>query len=418
MTEAHKLQKNNLSHSAAFEAADWLKVYMQTHHTNLLSSNLPDRKNEAWKYTNIQYLSAENVVSPVESTLTHSDLLPFRIENTDLMVFINGYFSETLSDEIATPGILPFSRAQALHQDLILEQLLKNNQYFTTLHHANLSDGIFIALAENQKLAKTVHCLFIHTDENNFIYHPTNMAILADGASASVVIEVLDYSAKKHVINMSYTITLHKNSALNLYQKTHHADGVTALTHTHVTQFAQSDFVFYTTQKGGKVIRHDMTVDLKEPYAKASLKGFYLADQKHQIVDNVILINHFAPNCESEMIFKGTIENKAIGVFDGKVYVAQNAQKTLSKQVNKTLLLTPDAQMNAKPQFEIYADDVKCAHGATVGQIDAEALFYLRSRGIHKDIAMNLLVDAFAKEIFTDIKESSLFHKMTQMEKP
>ena len=378
----------------------------------------PNKKNEEYKYTNIEAaLKGDFVIADAPArNLTSKEIEPLRlIGNTALIVLVNGVYSPSLSS-IADLGagitVDSLSNAYRSNKELVEKHFgIYANvaaDAMVALNSAFARDGVFIHIAKNSVLETPVHILNIATAHAHILVQPRNLIIIEKGAKATILesFETVDLGAKAFT-NSVTEILVEENASLDNYRIQNECDNGLQLNTVEVCQKSGSYFSTNTITLSGSLVRNNLNVVLADKNIESHLFGLYLLDG-NQHIDNHTLVDHRMPHCNSNELYKGIIDGKATAVFNGKIFVRQDAQKTNAFQSNKNVLLSDDATINTKPQLEIYADDVKCSHGTTTGRMDEEALFYLQSRGIGRDSAKKLLMHAFAKEVVDAIKLEDL----------
>lgn len=383
----------------------------------------PGKRDEEWKYTNVSPILKHKFHIPAAEaeSLSANALLPFTFPDLEenLLVFVNGRYSEGLSRvEAVSEGLIIGNLAEGLQENpSFIEAHLSNyanyeTEAFTALNTAFANDGAFLYIPENVVLEKPIHLLFLSASgKNGYFLNPRNL-ILAGKNSRFKMVESHHYLNETVYFNNVVTEIVVQEDArvehVRIQDEHRRAYHITTL---QANQEAGSVYSILNIDMGGAIVRNNINIVLDGENCQARLIGFYMGSDK-QHIDNHTLIDHAKPHCQSNELYKGVLGGKARGVFNGKVYVRPDAQKTNAYQNNKALLLTDDAAVNSKPQLEIFADDVKCSHGATVGQLDEEALFYLRTRGIPHDQAYSILQHAFASEVFNYITIDSVREKL------
>jgi len=378
--------------------------------------NFPDSKTEAWKKTDLgnilkhSYILGKKQDIPDEYINTFS----FYELETNRLVFVNGHYSEKYSTvEVFNNKIIMGSikESKLSHRNVFDNYFgktgISKNSIFTALNSAYAADGAFVYIPENTSLEKPIHIVnFVHGNNSKVITQSRNLFILEKNTHASIINSYHSLSSDFTLNNVSTEIYTGENANLKYFMFQGEGNEASQINHTFAEQNKGSSFKMNTSTLCGSTVRNEVFVDFKDEHCVADLQGLYLPD-KEQHVDNFISIRHSKPNCVSHQLYKGIIDNKAQAVFTGKVYVAKDAQKTDAAQSNKNLLLTDNAKAFSRPQLEIYADDVSCAHGSTTGQIDTEALFYLKSRGIPERRAKTMLMTAFVGDVLDkiDIKQ-------------
>jgi len=378
----------------------------------------PNSKNEEWKYTSIKPLLKHDFrFEKTESRISRDQLSGFVFDGLEdnLIVLINGDFSPGLSTfQTDQKGVIVENLADAFanHSELINRHIAKyadyQNETFTALNTAFASDGVFIYVPAGVVVEKPVHLLnFTDSDHENYVSHPRNLLIVENDSQVHFVETHNHVGERTYFTNMVTEVVVGERAVVDNTVIQDESTNAYHIVNKEVHQRKNSTFTSVHVDLGGAIVRNNLNIRLKGEYCESHLFGFYLG-RGTQHIDIHTVIDHIVPNCNSNELFKGILDDKARGVFNGKVYVRKDAQKTNAFQENKTLILTDDASMNAKPQLEIFADDVKCSHGATVGQLDEDAVFYLRSRGIDREKANAILQYAFAIDIFNQIKIESV----------
>jgi Fe-S cluster assembly protein SufD len=270
------------------------------------------------------------------------------------------------------------------------------------LNDAFMSDGAWVAAGRNQQVAEPVHLLFVATDGGEHLICP-RVLIVAEAGSRTVVVErYLGLGAGPILTNAVTEIVLLGDAAVDQFVVQQQGAGAFHIGTVTASQQGPSRFSSLSIALGGALTRADIATALAAPGSECQLDGLYMA-RETQHVDHHTTIDHQAPHCSSRELYKGVLDGRATGVFNGKVFVRTDAQQSNARQMNKNLLLSEHAVINTKPQLEIFADDVKCTHGATIGRLDEAALFYLRSRGIDPATARDVLVYAFANELIAHV---------------
>jgi Fe-S cluster assembly protein SufD len=274
---------------------------------------------------------------------------------------------------------------------------------FTALNTAFLEDGGFVFVPDDTVLDEVVHLIFISAANGEAVVsHPRNLIVLGRRSQLRVVETYVGLANDLYFTNGVTEIVAGEDSVIDHYKLQRESDRAFHVATTHVSQARYSNFSTHVISLGGRLVRNDISTLMGGEASSCTLNGLYVT-REEQHVDNRTNIDHEKPRCNSRQFYKGVLGGKSHGVFNGKILVRADAQQTNATQSNKNLLLTEGAQIDTKPQLEIYADDVKCTHGATIGKIDDEALFYTRSRGIDEESARTLLTYAFASDILRSI---------------
>jgi Fe-S cluster assembly protein SufD len=386
----------------------------------------PTVHDEEWRFTNLAPL-VKVPFQLVDGDLDGArslrpDQLTFDTGECHCLTFVNGQFAPTLS----TPGTLPagirvtsLGSALTEHPDR-LEPFLAHyadyrSQSFPALNTAFFRDGAFVRLERGTVVAKPIHLRFLSvTPGEPTVSHPRTLILAGVNSQATIIESYGGPEGDVYFTNAVTEIVLEENAVLDHYKLQRES---TEAFHVATMQIQQGRGTNFTTQAvmlGGGLVRNDVNAVLGAEGCECTLNGLYLASGR-QHTDTHTRIDHANPRCASHELYKGILDGRAHGVFNGKIYVHQDAQKTDAKQTNKTLLLSEDAVIDTKPQLEIYADDVKCTHGATIGQLADEAIFYLRSRGIGRQEARSLLTFAFANDVISRIKIQPIRSQLEKM---
>lgn len=393
------------SRPAAAQAA-WLVQQQDQAVESLRRNGFPTRRNEEWKYTDVQRLLKRDFNLPAIAAVTDATIqTQAQIEGLDCyrMLFVNGRLHS--ADTINGQGVVIRSLRDALAAD---DQLLKphlnryltpGNSSFTDLNTALLSDGCVILLADNAVLDKPLHLVFLADPKAGaFACHPRNLFVLGKQAEATVIETYTGSDATDYFTNTLTEISLGDGAVLEHYKLQQEGRAGFHIGNVQVEQQRNSRLVSHSISLGGKLVRNDIDVRLNGAGAETVLNGLYItAGSQH--VDNHTRVDHLVPHTRSVETYRGVLAGRSRAVFNGKVVVHKDAQKTDAQQSNANLLLSSEAEIDTKPELQIHADDVKCSHGATVGQLDQNMLYYLRTRAIPEDLARSLLTFAFAGDV-------------------
>jgi Fe-S cluster assembly protein SufD len=376
-----------------------------------LSVGFPTTRNEEWRFTSVAPIAECAFSLATRSSNGRSvDAAAFRLPGAFAaeLVFLDGYYVPELSRQGALPrGVRVESLASSLKvRGREIEPYLARvapfeRHPFVALNTAFLDDGACIELAAGTILQEPVHLLFLATAGNggqSFMAHPRVLAVLHANSQASIVETYAGVDGSQYLTNTVTEIVLGENAVLNHCKQQFESTDAYHVGTIHVEAQRSANYTSHSISLGGALVRNDIVAVLNGEGAESTLNGLYVANEQ-QLVDNHTTIDHARPHCGSREIYKGILAGRARGVFNGKIIVRPDAQKTDAKQTNRALLLSEDASINTKPQLEILANDVKCTHGAAVGQLDDEALFYLRSRGLSGAAARQLLIHAFAADV-------------------
>ncbi len=379
---------------------------------------LPGKKNEAYKYTPITKtlekafsFKEENPKVSLSSKEIEKHFIPGLSGN--IFVFVNGIYSEEHSSIISSKDQLDIRSIDEFYADGLEaiteeENILVPEDPFKALNTALAESGVYIKVPAGKVVEQPIVIYYL-TDTSNgkVIQHTKNVILLEENSQANIVECHLGEGEHPDFTNSSTIILMEESSVATHHKIENENDASIHIDNTIVHVAAKSVFNSFTISLSGKLIRNNLNISLNGQHSEANMDGLYII-KDDQLVDNETTVDHKVPNCLSNELYKGIIDDRATGVFNGKIFVRPDAQKTNAFQSNKTILLSDDATINTKPQLEIWADDVKCSHGATTGQIDEEQLFYLRSRGLGKETARGILLHAFALDILDKIKLPAL----------
>lgn len=401
------------AYPAALPGGDlpWLQQFRTAGLQAFADKGFPTTREEEWRYTNLSALN-KTLFAPVGQQSVDTDWLEaYRLEDAWSVVLVNGHFSAALSrlnDLPATVTIL--SLEQALRQtsgnvqNLLGKAVADSEHSLIAFNNAWFGDGVLIEVATKQVLDKPIQILHVVT-EANALAATRNLFAIGDQAEAEII-ETFVGSVDSYFTASVNECFLGRNAGLTLYKVQSEAEKAQHFGGTYVKQSPDSRFAHHNFAFGGLLARSDIHSDL-DTASECTLNGLYLGG-KRQHIDNHTRINHLKPHGISREFYKGVLDQRSRGVFQGRVIVAEDAQKTDSEMNNRNLLLSADAEIDTKPQLEIYADDVKCSHGVTVGQLEEKSVFYLQSRGVDEAAARNILTFAFANEMVDKVDNSEL----------
>jgi Fe-S cluster assembly protein SufD len=285
---------------------------------------------------------------------------------------------------------------------------------FTALNTAFIRDGAFVELQADAVVDQPIHLIFVSEGEGEAVSHPRNLIVAAPNSRATIIESYVSIRDSCYFTNAITEISLGEGARVDHYKIQRESEKAFHVGTTQIQQERDSRLHSFSFAVGGSLARTNIYTSLDGAAATCTLNGLYLTDGV-QHIDNQTSIEHIAPNCTSHEIYKGVLDGRSHGVFNGKVYVHPEAQKTDGKQSNNNLLLSPNARVDTKPQLEIFADDVKCTHGATVGRLDEVAMFYLNSRGIGRETARMLLTYAFAADVLETIELQPMKENLERM---
>ncbi len=381
---------------------------------NFAELNFPTTRDEEWKYTNITPLLKHNFIPAIEiPKLSQKDVSQFSFNNmkSSLLVFVNGHYSEELSMLKNLPeGVVVESLASAVDKNssLVQNHFSKYADYkshiFTALSTAFTKDGAFIYVPDGKILEDPVHLLFITSSKNEkILVQPRNLFIAGKNSQVQILEHYVSLDEDTYFTNSVTEIVTDENAVVDHIKLQEESKNAFHIARMEIDQEKSSNFSSHLISFGGDISRNDVNSRFNDEGGECMLNGLFLTTGK-QLFDVHTMIDHAKPYCNSHEHYKGILDDKSRGVFSGKVMVRQDAQKTNAFQENNNIILSTDALINTKPQLEIFADDVKCSHGATIGQLDADSMFYLKSRGIPEDIARGILIHAFASDVIKYIK--------------
>ena len=373
----------------------------------------PTIRHEEWKYSNVNNLLKETFTLDETATLTAADLDPLEIPNLDgnILYFVNGRYQADLS-RLVSPAeqlqITNFAQALKTEPELISTHFAHYADYqdnaFTALNTALANDGVVIRVPANVTVDQPIILRFI-TDARkaNTVSQPRNLIVVGKNAEIMLAESYRTLGNGSSFVNAVTEIVLDRDARMQYYKVQNETEKAYHIGTTQVSQSDNTHFYSAIVTLNGNFIRNNLNIRLNGQYAEAYMYGLYMPNGR-QHVDNHTLVDHAMPNSYSNELYKGILDDNSTGVFNGKIYVRPDAQKTNAYQSCKNVVLSPGASMNTKPQLEIFADDVKCSHGTTTGQLNDEALFYMRSRGIPKEAARTLLLYAFSQDVLSQIK--------------
>ena len=381
---------------------------------------LPSHRDEKWRNTKLdkQYSSNYTIeVEPSKYEKSVSEIFRCEIHGFDAKVqaMLNGWYyspenSVLQTDEngVVTGSILAAQKAfPDLFEKYFGQVVSFEKNGFASINTALFRDGLFIYVPKNVEVKNTIQLIKMVNMLENPLLNSRNLVILEEGSKLSFMHCDDSVNHKSSLINTVTEIIVGKNASLDLYKLQNINDETTLINNTFIRQDKDSKTKVNVVTLNGGTIRNEIYVDLAGEGADTDINGVYLTDKK-QHVDNQVTVRHLVPNCTSSELFKGVLDNESHAVFNGFIYVARDAQKTSAFQRNNNILISQDAQIDTMPFLEIYADDVKCSHGATVGQLDDEAMFYMMQRGISREDARLLLMYAFTSEVTSKLNIEAL----------
>ena len=393
----------------------WLRDVRRNALERFRTLGYPTTRNEDWHFTSAAPIAEQefHVTESPGGEVKVGDLEPFQFgeKSWPTLVFVNGRFSEALSTFSTLPvGVRVMELARAWkEQPALLERYLTkvagyDDAAFTALNTAFMLDGAVIHVAANAALEAPLHLLFVSDAyAAKTVAHPRTLIVAERNANATIIESYVSLGEARYFTNAVTEVVLDEGAQVRHYRIQRESERAFHVGTTDVRQARSSLYKSFSFATGGRLARINVYTKLQGEGSEVWLDGLYMVDGE-QHVDHQTRIAHLQPNCASHEVYKGVLDGMSHGVFNGQVFVDPIAQKTDGKQTNNNLLLSEHARVDTKPQLEIFADDVKCTHGATVGRIDEMALFYMKSRGIGAQLARELLTYAFAADVIERIE--------------
>ena len=401
------------------QGLSWLDKQRSTALEHFEKVGLPGVRDEQWRYTNLRALKSNAYTLNKESSESSIELPS---TSNQRMVFVDGFYHNDLSTvDNLNDGIVLRNLSDVLSNNAELIEpyfgasLPKEQHGFTALNTAYCQDGYVLILPKGVVLQGVLEIYFASSEQTEHsISHTRNLIIAEDNSQCTIVERYIGTDGTVYLNNTITEIHAGDNSHIDHYKIQQESNDAFHIAGVYIKQSANSQVKNHNISLGGLMSRNDINCDLLGKGAHIEMNGLVLGNGR-QHIDNHTEVNHAMPNCSSDEYYKTIMNDKSRSVFRGRIIVAQDAQLTNADQQNNNLLLSKHAEADTKPQLEIYADDVKCSHGATVGQLDKKSLFYLRSRGIDLDSANALLTFAFANEVIERIKIESVRNELTQI---
>lgn len=408
MTDFHKgLLAINNTENALFS------VLNKSGSESFLQQEIPTRKTEAWKFTSLyNFTSNEEGYGRLAETHNAAGLdaiTTIPALNAQRLVFVNGQYSEELSSNESISNVVRFSQANEAQQAIIADNLgtaiEQEKHLFAALNNATTTEGVLVYVGKNEQLKTNIQITHITTAQAKpFTVAARLLIVLETGAQATVVEHFASNDAEQNCfVNAITEAKVGANARLNHYRLQLMQEGSIQMGGIHVDLDRDANYDSFQLGLGAKIVRNDINVNHNVGGSHCELVGVYLPQNK-QLIDFHSNIEHKVANCTTNEVFRGIMADKSKAVFNGRIHIHPDAQKTLAQLSNKNLLLSNDATINTKPELEIYADDVRCAHGATIAQLDEQARFYLRSRGISAAEADVMLSFGFINELLENLE--------------
>ncbi len=406
--------------------ATQFKDLRQTAIEKVKVTDFPTTRQEEWKYTDLSELQQLDfpAISPGKKKYSRAEQIkPHFFNSTDYyrLVFSDGVFRPELSTPLSKSGLVitPFGGLEANQLTSVTpylgRQVSLEQNYFAALNTALFQDGTWIFIPAGMIVDRPIEIVHFSTRQSeSYLTCPRNLIFAGENSQVKIIENYCADNEALYFINAVSEIILSAGAVVEHFRMQNDSMNSFHIAATQVWQQKNSNYISHSFSFGAKLNRNYLYSNLSEEGVECTLNGLYLGDQD-QHVDNHTAIDHASPNGRSHELYKGVLDDRAHGVFNGKIFVRPAAQKTNALQSNNCILLSDDATIDTKPQLEIFADDVKCTHGATVGQLDEEAYFYMRSRGIAEQKARSLLIYAFASEVIDRISFEPVREKVTDL---
>jgi Fe-S cluster assembly protein SufD len=424
-----ELVKSENNYQAAFRAlaptVAWLELVRGSAMDRFEQLGFPSLTDEEWKYTNLASLAKESFVPATANEEISGDVKRHAYPETATahVVVVNGFLREDLSVTTGLENVVAVdlfnAGADARYNKIVRKYLARNAGYhnngLTALNTALLQSGVFIWIPKNVELETPIQITFVaNPSARSSANFPRVLVVAEENSSATVIENFVSNDAKPYFTNAVTEVVVKDGARLDHYRLQRESHNAFHVSTTSAELGRASRYDTTSINLGAQLARHDVSVVMDHEGAETSVDGLYMvgADQH---TDTHSVIDHKQPHCNSHQLYKGILDGNGRAVFNGKVFVREGAQKTDAMQTNKNLLLSNKARVDTKPQLEIFADDVKCAHGAAVGQIDPEELFYLETRGIAPELGRSLLTYGFAEEVIGKIKLASIRSELDEV---
>ncbi len=404
----------------------WFKSLRSSGSARFTKLGIPTVKDEEWKYTNLASLATKKYHHMEKGNFTEKEkLAAFCRADEITIVFVNGILSPELSNFKSLPAgliLLDLHEAVKKYQSQIDAALKKydeqNEGAFIALNKALTSEGIFITVKEKTVVTPLIHIVHVTQSANESITAPRAVIIMEKSAEATVLESHLAFNDASAYCSVPLTdIVIDENATLHYCKAQSESRNAFHIGTTRVWQERNSNFDGFSLMTGGLITRNNLDIIVSGEGSSSILHGFYGVD-KDQHVDNHSSVDHRVPNCTSNQLYKGILNGKSHTVFNGKIFVRSIAQQTNSYQLNKNLILGTDCRVDTKPQLEIFADDVKCTHGATIGQLNEEEIFYMQARAISRKAAVKLLARGFVNDTLDKIVNPAINQKLNILLEP
>ena len=392
---------------------------------NFENKGFPTKKEEAWKYTSLNSVLKNDfsVFPKRENSIEFKDVKEYFLHEIDTykLVFVDGKFSSFMSstthegiDVCLLSSVLTKPKYKMI-LDTYFNQIASKDESLTTLNTAFAQEGAYINIPKSKVADKPIEIIHFSTGvESALMVQPRNLIIVGENAHVQIIERHQSLNSNPVLTNSVTEIFAQKRAIVDYYKIQNDEQTANLIDNTYISQKQESRVAVHTFSFGGNITRNNLNFYHFGERIDSTLKGITIIGNK-QHVDHYTLVNHATPNCESHQNYKTILGGSSTGVFNGKIFVEKEAQKTDAFQQNNNILLSDKATINAKPQLEIFADDVKCSHGCTIGQLDESAMFYMQQRGIPKKEAKALLLYAFSNEVIESIKIPELKQRITKI---
>jgi Fe-S cluster assembly protein SufD len=392
---------------------------------NFERKGFPTKKEEAWKYTSLNTILKNDfsVFPKKENAIEFAEVKKYFLHEVDTykIVFIDGIFSSFLSST-SHDGLDVCTMSSALNKpkykiyiDQFFNKIASKDESLTSLNTAFANEGAYVNIPKSKVVEKPIEIIYFSTGtEAALMIQPRNLIIVGENAYVQILERHQSLNENAVLTNAVTEIFAQKRAMVDYYKIQNDLQTANLIDNTYIAQKQESNVTVHTFSFGGNLTRNNLNFYHQGEHIDSTLKGVTIIGDK-QHVDHYTLVQHATPNCESHQNYKTILDGAAIGVFNGKIFVEKEAQKTDAFQQNNNILLSDKATINAKPQLEIFADDVKCSHGCTIGQLDENAMFYMQQRGIGKKEAKALLMYAFTSEVTSSIKIPELKTKISKI---
>jgi Fe-S cluster assembly protein SufD len=398
VAETNIVEKFMETVQGSFSKGIFIEEQRETALQQIHANRFPTSRDEYWKYTRVNRISTQDFKIQ-KAAIANIDAFKIKDLDSTVLVFVNGFFAPEWSSQNLPSEITVFSC-----NDLLTNASKESEEVFDQINTAFATDGVQIHVAKNTTIEKPIEIIHIQVGEqiiSNIFHHIE----LERHAQAKIVQSFHSVDANSCFTNVRSYVKVQEGAHLSITKLQTEENQNYHIATENVAQDGNSNFTINTITLGGALVRNNLNISVDGQNCDTNLNSAYIL-KENQHVDNHTIVDHRMPNCLSNELYKGVIDDKATAVFNGKVFVRPDAQKINAFQSNGNVLLSPNATINSKPELEIYADDVKCSHGSTTGQLDENAVFYLRSRGMSEKQARELLVQAFVADVLDKLDAS------------